>query len=1340
MVRYKQTHEILRLIGDRTKVRNIGIIAHVDHGKCVSGDTIVLLGDGRLIDIAGLFSSVNSIGYGSHPYNVAVPTFDPISKRIIEGVASHIWKLRKNRLIKIKLRNGYEIKVTPEHPFYTIDKAGLIRSARAEELKIGDYIVIPSMIPHKGQGLDFFKKVVLNWLLNKQGFYIYLREPLRTILSSKIKSLGIKKVHESGVGSSYKMLQESIKYGRYLSKDLAMLINIINLDPIELYDHIESIGYKGNRGRYGGHLSRFSLPKNEDELKAALYIVGLLYGDGSSKCSFNNSNEAMINLFKQSLWKAFKIGVTTIVGRTTYRIMHRGGRAFEIFMQDIFRYPSKNKSKSLDIPDILSMLGNEYIASFLRGLFDTDGTIERGRSAISILSSSNILLKKVAYILQRFGILPLLRRRGKYIILYITGNDVRRFAKFIGFNNPIKREKLSRLVSKVGKSRVGQYIPIDASELKVMRLCIGLSSTDLSIPYYSYYESGRERLTRKVLKIIVNKFSKGLSTDSFRSKYHVMDILLRKGETRLKRRDRGIARSLIKDDVLIKLGNRYTLTELGKQIREIWRHRINGKDGIDESLNTIINHWKELSEGDIRFLKVVDIEVLKGDFDVYDLTVQGTHTFIANGVIVHNTTMTDSLLAASGLLSPTVAGEARALDYLEEEQKRGITIKTANISLLHNYNGTEYVINLIDTPGHVDFTGKVTRALRAIDGAVVVVDAVEEVMVQTETVTRQALGERVKPILFINKVDRLITELRLDSKDIQKKFIRIIDRFNKLIDIFGESGFKEKWKIKPDLNNVAFGSAKDRWGFTLRQAVEKGVTFNDIISYYNEGKIDELRKLLPLHKAVLDMVIEHIPNPIEAQKYRVPKIWRGDLDSEVGQAMLNCDENGPVAFMVTNVLVDEKAGLIATGRLLSGTLRPGMEVYLIGRNVKDRVLQVGMYMGPYREIVDHMIAGNIPAVLGLDSVRAGETVSTLPNMIPFESIKYITEPVVTIAIEPKNTRDLPKLINALRKLAIEDPNLHVTINEETGEYLISGMGTLHLEVSIHFLEDMGLQVLTSKPIVVYRETITRNSPIFPGKSPNKHNKIKVRLEKLPEELIDLIVRGEIHERLSRRDIQKFLMEHGWSADEARSVWAIDNNGGNILVDMTKGVQYLQESKQMLIGAFYDFVKEGALAREPLRGVKVVILDALFHEDPAHRTLAQVVPMMHRALLGAELASEPSLYEPIMKIQVQVPTEYIGNVTSVLASKRGQILNIDQREYYAVVNGYIPVSETFDLAQVLRGATQGRAFWQSQFSHWQLIPKSMIQDLVSNIRRRKGLSERPPRYEDFIPPGEQIEYI
>lgn len=716
--------------------------------------------------------------------------------------------------------------------------------------------------------------------------------------------------------------------------------------------------------------------------------------------------------------------------------------------------------------------------------------------------------------------------------------------------------------------------------------------------------------------------------------------------------------------------------------------------------------------------------------------------FVRNiGIIAHidhgKTTLTDSLLAAAGLLSPTIAGEARALDYLEEEQKRGITIKTANISLLHEWGGKSFVINLIDTPGHVDFTGKVSRALRAIDGAVVVVDAVEEVMVQTETVTRQALGERVRPVLYINKIDRLINELKLEPKEIQKKLSRIITRFNSLIEYFAEPEFRDKWKISPDLNNVAFGSAKDRWGFTLRQALKKKFTFNDVIKFYKEGRVDELRELFPLHEAILDMVVEHVPNPIQAQKYRVPKIWKGDLNSEIGRAMLECDENGPVAFMVTNVIVDEKAGLVATGRLLSGTLKEGMDVYLINKDKKGKILQVGMYMGPYREIVDYMIAGNIPAVLGLDDVRAGETVSTVVNMVPFETIRYVTEPVVTVAVEPKDVRDLPKLINALTRMAIEDPNLHVKINEETGEYLISGMGTLHIEITLHFLQEMGLEVITSPPIVIYREGIGKRSPIFPGKSPNRHNKIKIILKPLDPEIVQMITRGELSDRMPKREVQRILTERGWSAEEARNIWAIDNEYGNILVDMTKGVQYLQESKQMLISAFYDFVKEGALTRDPVRGVEVIILDAVFHEDPAHRTVAQVAPMMHRALLGAQLAADPVLYEPIMRIQVQVPAELIGAVTSVLAAKRGQVISIDQREYYAIVDGYIPVAETFDLAQVLRGATGGRAFWQTQFSHWQLVPKSLLPQLVREIRKRKGQPETPPSYEDFLPPGEEI---
>ncbi|TMI60041.1 GTP-binding protein, partial [Candidatus Bathyarchaeota archaeon] len=222
------------------------------------------------------------------------------------------------------------------------------------------------------------------------------------------------------------------------------------------------------------------------------------------------------------------------------------------------------------------------------------------------------------------------------------------------------------------------------------------------------------------------------------------------------------------------------------------------------------------------------------------------------GIIAHvdhgKTTMTDSLLAAAGLLSPNLAGTALAMDFMEEEQKRQMTIKAANVSLLHEKDGTSYVMNLIDTPGHVDFSGRVTRSLRAIDGAVVVVDSVEEVMVQTETVTRQAVEERVRPVLYINKIDRLIKELKLTPEGIMERIGRIIRDFNGLIELYAEPQFREKWKVSFATNTVAMGSAKDRWGFTSDVAKRKGVKFQDVIDAYNNNKLEELRTRAPIHE------------------------------------------------------------------------------------------------------------------------------------------------------------------------------------------------------------------------------------------------------------------------------------------------------------------------------------------------------------------------------------------------------------------------------------------------------------------------------------------------------------
>jgi elongation factor 2 len=692
--------------------------------------------------------------------------------------------------------------------------------------------------------------------------------------------------------------------------------------------------------------------------------------------------------------------------------------------------------------------------------------------------------------------------------------------------------------------------------------------------------------------------------------------------------------------------------------------------------------------------------------------------------------MSDSLLAAAGLLSPSLAGTALALDFMEEEQKRQMTIKAANVSLLHEMDGKPYVINLIDTPGHVDFSGKVTRSLRAIDGAIVVVDAVEEIMVQTETVTRQALEERVRPVLYINKIDRLIKELRLNPSQIQEKIGRIIKDFNGLIEMYAEPEYRDKWKVSFATNTVAMGSAKDRWGFTSEIAKNKGIKFSDVVDAYTAEKIDELVKKAPLHEAILDMVVESMPPPHIAQKYRIPRIWHGNLETEVGKAMVNCDDDGPAVMCVTNIVVDPQAGVVATGRLFSGSVHEGDIIYLVGAKTESRIQQVCIYMGPYREVVGSLNAGNIPALLGLDAARAGETISTIRDIVPFEAVRYVTEPVVTMAVEPKYSRDLPKLVDILGKLSIEDPNLVTTINEETGEYLISGMGTLHLEIATTLIQKTGLEIVTSRPIVIYRESIKKQAGPFEGKSPNKHNRIYITVEPLEPEIIDMIISGKINEYMDRHELAKILREHGWPADEARGVWSVDRSG-NMLLDVTKGAQFLQEAKDMIISGYRWGIKEGPLAYEQIRGIKAKIVDIQLHEDPVHRGPAQIMPMTRRALFAAFLSADPCLLEPIQKITAKISSDLLGSVTSVITQKRGKVLSVEQKGHLVYVVGELPTAETFDLSEILRSATAGRAFWGLEFSHWSPVPSSMLNQVIQEVRKRKGLPLEVPRPEDFV---------
>lgn len=705
------------------------------------------------------------------------------------------------------------------------------------------------------------------------------------------------------------------------------------------------------------------------------------------------------------------------------------------------------------------------------------------------------------------------------------------------------------------------------------------------------------------------------------------------------------------------------------------------------------------------------------------------------GVIAHvdhgKTTMSDSLLAHSGIIAPSAAGRALALDSMKAEQERGITIVQANITLYHKKGDNEYVINMVDTPGHVDFSGRVTRSLRSIDGAVVVCDAVEGIMAQTETVTRQALEERVRPVLFINKVDRLIKELRLTPERMQEVLAGVVSDFNGLIDTYAEPEYRDKWKVSIQDASVSFGSAKDKWAINVDLMKEKGISFKDVFNAYSEGgSIEDLFTKAPVADAVLGMVIKHHPPPHVAQKYRVPKIWKGDLDSDIGKAILNCDENGPAVMMVVNMSIDPAAGPIAIGRLFSGTLKDGQTINIIDSKREGKIQSVNFFMGNVREHVGELQAGNIPALLGLTEARAGQTLSTVKGINVFEGIKYVSEPVVQIAVEPKFPKDLPRLVEILKRLTIEDPNLVVKIDEESGETIIAGMGVLHLDVAVNLIADQKIEIITSKPLINYRETIKGACQPIMAKSPNRHNKIYMKVEPLEPAIAEMIRTKELSEFKDKKEVATILREKGWDPDMAKNVMRFDTRG-NVMINATKGVQFIQESTDSILSGFDDCMKEGPLAREQMRNCKFIFTHFVPHEDTAHRGLSQLGPASRRACMGALLMAQPTMLEPVLGIEVRVPQDMVGNVATVLQGKRGKVLDMQQKGATSIVIGEVPASETFDLAEIMRGQTAGKAMWNTYFKAWAEIPKSIQANIVADVRKRKGLSQEAPSADEFI---------
>ena len=811
-------------------------------------------------------------------------------------------------------------------------------------------------------------------------------------------------------------------------------------------------------------------------------------------------------------------------------------------------------------------------------------------------------------------------------------------------------------------------------------------------------------------------------------------------------------------------------------------------------------------------------------------------------------TLTDSLVASAGIISMDSAGDARLTDTRADEQERGITIKSTGITLFFQLSeelplpkgsdDNNFIVNLIDSPGHVDFSSEVTAALRVTDGAMVIVDCIEGVCVQTETVLRQALTERIKPILIINKLDRAFLELQIESEEMFKSLIKVIENINVVMATYQDESLGDI-QVYPDKGTVGFSAGLHGWAFTINQfarmyakkwKIEKEKTHdfilklterlwgdnffdpinkkwlkkekNDVIRSFchfiinpikkiinlsMNDQIDEiekalngfnlklnnedkqlkqkhlmkrvLQKWLPADQALREMIILYLPSPATAQSYRVEHLYEGPQDDMIANAIRRCDPNGPLSIYISKMIPSsDKGRFIAFGRVFSGTVKTGQKVKIMGPNyipgkktdlANKNIQRALIMMGRKIEVIESVPCGNTVGLVGLDQflLKTG-TLSDYENAFPFKTMKYSVSPVVRVAVEPKHPSDLPKLVEGLKRLSKSDP-LVVCLTEESGEHIIAGAGELHLEICLKDLQDdymNGAEIRVSQPIVTYRETIEgtvnpESDGLCLSKSPNKHNRLYCYAEPLSEDLCVAIDNGKITPRDDPKARAKEL-KNNFNMDEegVKKIWSFgpDTNGPNLLMDKTKGIQYVNEIKDSCASGFQWATKEGALCGESLRGVAFSIVDVTLHADSIHRGGGQIIPTARRCFYGAQLMAKPKLLEPVYLVEIQCPEQVVGSIYSVLNRKRGHVFEEIQRPGTPIFNlkAYLPVQESFGFTADLRAATSGQAFPQCVFDHWQVVQGDPLDEgdkcneIVKSIRKRKGMKEEIPGVEHY----------
>jgi len=833
-------------------------------------------------------------------------------------------------------------------------------------------------------------------------------------------------------------------------------------------------------------------------------------------------------------------------------------------------------------------------------------------------------------------------------------------------------------------------------------------------------------------------------------------------------------------------------------------------------------------------------------------------------VIAHvdhgKSTLTDSLIGAAGIIAQAKAGDARFMDTRKDEQDRTITIKSTSVSLYFEMEDkfleghskkiaeervaaneqlawgkadhSQYLINLIDSPGHVDFSSEVTAALRVTDGALVVVDCIEGVCVQTETVLRQAIAERIRPILFVNKLDRVFLELHMDTEEAYGNFNRAIESVNVIIATYNDEKLGDI-QVWPEKGNVGMGSGLHGWGFGVGKfaamyAKKFGVAKDKLMkrfwgnNFFNpkskkwstkqftkdNKKLERafcmfvlkpintlfdaimndkkpvytkmlktlkvtipkdaleltgkpllkrvMQTWLPAATCLLQMIVNHLPSPRTAQGYRCENLYSGPMDDEAAVAIAKCDPKGPLMMYVSKMVpTSEKGRFYAFGRVFSGTIATGQQVRIMGPDFEvgkktdlylKKIQRTVLMMGRYIEQLVDAPCGNIIGLVGVDAylLKAG-TISTYTEAHPFVTMKYSVSPVVRVAVECCNASDLPKLMEGLKRLAKSDP-LVLCFTAPTGEHVIAGAGELHLEICLKDLKEdfmKGAPIKISDPVVSFSETVvgTSQSDVI-AKSPNKHNRIYLRATHMTTEIVKAIDDKEITMEQELKGRARVMAdEYGWDVTEARKIWTFGcppDSLANVLVDCTKAVQYLNEIKDSMVGAFIQASACGVLCEESMRGIRFNLQDITMHADAIHRGAGQIMPPMKRAMYACQLNAEPSVMEPMFLCDITVPQNALNGVYTTLSARRGIVEGQEDRPGTPLckVKAFVPVLESFGFTGFLRQNTGGQAFPQMIFSHWQAVNGNPLEEgtqanqIVADVRKRKGLKDGMPKFNDY----------